>query len=274
MAERRLARRGVTRLRGGTWTATRDTLIAEEPLEVRVDGEVVSVTMRTPGADFELALGFCLTEGLVEHDAVAAIRYCTDPVEGAGEHNVVDVAVRAGRAWNPDLARRVFTTSSCGVCGTSSIGAVRKRLPGVHDDDVTVTPATLAALPHTLRAGQQLFDRTGGLHAAGLFDADGDLLCLREDVGRHNAVDKVVGWAATRGLLPLRGHLLAVSGRVAFEIAQKALYAGLPVVAAVSAPSSLAVDLCEEAGITLVGFLRGSIDEPSMNVYTHAGRVT
>ena len=275
MAERRLARRGVTRLRGGSWTATRDTLVAEEPLEIRLGGETVSVTMRTPGADFALALGFCLTEGLLDDAGeVASIRYCTDPVQGAGEHNVVDITTRDDRTAPPELRRRVFTTSSCGICGTASITAVRKRLAGVHDDDVAVDVATLAGLPEALRRHQELFDRTGGLHAAGVFTAAGELVCLREDVGRHNAVDKVIGWAATDGRLPLGGHLLAVSGRVAFEIAQKALFAGVPVLAAVSAPSSLAVDLCEEAGITLIGFLRGGVHDPSMNVYTHTGRVT
>jgi FdhD protein len=163
----------------------------------------------------------------------------------------------------------VYTTSSCGLCGTASIEAVRKRVPDVSDDGLRVAPDVLAGFPDTLRRAQRVFDRTGGLHAAGVFTVEGELVCLREDVGRHNAVDKVIGWAATQRRLPLTGHVLMVSGRIAFEIAQKALIAGFPMVAAVSAPSSLAVELAESAGMTVVGFLRG----PSMNIYTRPDRV-
>jgi len=271
MADRRTARRPLTRVRDGAATGSMDTVVVEEPMEVRVDGTPVSVTMRTPGDDFELALGFALTEGLLDRpDEVAAIRYCEGSGTDAGDHNVVDVRRRAPAPVPDALRRSVYTTSSCGICGTASIDGVRARARGsVAEDPVTVPAAVLAALPDRLRERQRLFDRTGGLHAAGLFTASGDLCCLREDVGRHNAVDKVIGWAATEGRLPLSGHALMVSGRVAFEIAAKALWAGVPVVAAVSAPSSLAVDLAADAGMTLIGFLRG----PSMNVYTRPDRV-
>jgi FdhD protein len=248
-----------------------DAVAAEEPMEIRVNGEAVSVTMRTPGHDFELALGFCLSEGIVDRpDAVETMRYCAgdDPATGLNTYNVVDLHLRVPGAVAPDLKRNVYTTSSCGICGTASIEAVRKRLPAL-DDDLRVTPGLLSALPGALRAAQEVFDRTGGLHAAGLFDAKGTLRCVREDVGRHNAVDKVIGWAATQGELPLAGHLLLVSGRVAFEIAQKALYARIPLLAAVSAPSSLAVDLARDSGMTLVGFLR----DGRMNIYAGEQRV-
>lgn len=259
------------RFDAGTVRRRQDQLAVEEPLEVRVGGTPVAVTMRTPGHDFELALGFCLTEGIVPDAAtVEAIRYCEPgPGPHQGTYNTVDLQPRTPIALDERLRRNVYTTSSCGVCGTASIEAVRKDLPAVADDPLRVSPALLASLPERLREAQKVFDRTGGLHAAGLFDRDGSAVCVREDVGRHNAVDKVVGWAATEGLLPLRGHLLMVSGRVAFEIAQKALYAGIPLVAAVSAPSSLAVDLAEEAGMTLVGFLRGD----RMTVYAGADRI-
>lgn len=272
MAERLVATRPVVTLVDGDERRRYDHLVAEEPMEVRVNGDAVSVTMRTPGDDFDLALGFCLSEGIVAApEAVATIRYCEGGPSpaSAGDYNVVDVALRSPEPVAPSLRRAVYTTSSCGICGTASIDAVRRDVPGVGDDPVRVSAATLVALPDRLRAAQRLFERTGGLHAAGLFDADGELVCVREDVGRHNAVDKVVGWAARAGRLPLRGHVLMVSGRVAFEIAQKALVAGIPVVAAVSAPSSLAVALAEDTGMTLVGFLRGT----SMNVYAGAERI-
>jgi len=267
MASRVIEQHMVTVVRDGVATRRPDTLAAEDPMEIRVNGDAVSVTMRTPGNDFELALGFCLTEGIVDDAAdVASIRYCLDDVQ---RYNVVDVRLRDSSPVSPSLRRNVYTTSSCGLCGTASIEAVRKRVPDVSHDPLTVRPELLATLPERLRGAQRVFDRTGGLHAAALFDADGDLLCVREDVGRHNAVDKLIGWAASDRRLPLGGHVVMVSGRIAFEIAQKALVAGVPMLAAVSAPSSLAVALAESAGMTLVGFLRGS----SMNVYTHPGRV-
>ncbi|WP_030167670.1 formate dehydrogenase accessory sulfurtransferase FdhD [Spirillospora albida] len=246
-----------------------DTLAVEEPLEIRVAGAPLTITMRTPGHDFDLAAGFLAAEGIIGGAGdLASMRFCA----GTEEQNTLDVALAPGVPL-PDasLTRAFTTTSACGVCGKSSIEALRVTRP--HDiaaDRVRLTPATLAALPDRLRAAQRAFDRTGGLHAAGLFDAGGALRALREDVGRHNAVDKVIGWALRRGPLPLAGHVLMVSGRASFELTQKAARAGIPVLAAVSAPSSLAVELAEDAGMTLVGFLRGA----SMNVYTGAERIT
>lgn len=269
---KRIEKAPVLKLSGGEAVRAWDSLAAEEPMEIRVNGEAVSVTMRTPGNDFELALGFCLSEGIVAApDLVETLRYCAgeDPETGLNTYNVVDLHLRVPGSVAPELKRNVYTTSSCGICGTASLEAVRKRLPDVAEDPLRISASLLSSLPEALRAGQEVFARTGGLHAAGLFDADGAPRCVREDVGRHNAVDKVIGWAATRDLLPLRSHVLVVSGRVAFEIAQKALYAGIPLVAAVSAPSSLAVGLAREAGMTLVGFLR----EGRMNVYAGEERV-
>lgn len=271
MTSRPTDRRRVVRVEDGTARRRSDHLAVEEPLEMRVNGDAVAVTMRTPGNDFELARGFCLTEGVAAAGDVATIRYCAgQPGPYTGDFNVVEIALRSPEPVAEGLRRNVYTTSSCGVCGTASIDTVRKKAVDVSGDPVRVAVATLRTLPDTLRAAQQVFDRTGGLHAAALFTADGDLVCLREDVGRHNAVDKVIGWAATEKRLPLTGHVLLVSGRVAFEIAQKALVAGVPVLAAVSAPSSLAVQLAEEAGMSLVGFLR----DTTMNVYTGVERVT
>jgi len=267
-ARRVVDRRTVVAVRDGTVTRRADSLAGEEPMEIRVNGTAISVTMRTPGNDFELAFGFCLTEGLVgDPEAVRSIRYCVG--DEAQEYNVVDVHLVDPTPVPDSLRRNVYTTSSCGLCGTASIDAVRKSVPDVSGDGLRLAPEVLAGFPERLRAAQRVFERTGGLHAAGVFDADGELICLREDVGRHNAVDKVIGWAATARRLPLDGHALMVSGRIAFEIAQKALVAGFPLVAAVSAPSSLAVQLAESAGMTLVGFLRGT----SMNIYCGAERV-
>lgn len=266
------ARRRIVRVAQQSRSRGRDDLAVEEPLEVRVDGTVASVTMRTPGHDFELALGFCLTEGIVaDPREVAGIAYCDGSAPGPyqGDFNVVNLSTRAGRGVPEGRARRVYTASSCGVCGSASIDVVRRRVGAVHADRVALDPATLAALPEQARLAQDGFDRTGGLHAAAVFSADGTLACLREDVGRHNAVDKVIGWAATQGRLPLTGQVLFVSGRVAFEIVQKALVAGVPAVVAVSAPTTLAVDLAEESGLTLCGFVRGG----QMNVYSGAERL-
>jgi len=262
--------RPVVRVDRGTARESFDTLVAEEPLELRVGGVPVSVTMRTPGNDFELAAGFLLTEGLVAHAAdVRTIRYCTPETQ---QYNVLDVELAPGVApVDATATRNFFTSSSCGLCGKASIDAVRTRSPySVADDPLRLSPAALAALPPRLRDAQQVFEATGGLHAAGLFDARGELVCMREDVGRHNAFDKVIGWAALEGHLPLRSHVILASGRAGFELVQKALMAGIPALAAVSAPSSLAVALADEAGMTLVGFLRGE----SMNVYAGARRVT
>jgi FdhD protein len=267
-------RRSVLRVTGDHTVRRPDTLVVEEPLEIRVGGKALSVTMRTPGDDFDLVTGFLTTEGVTAAaDEIRAIRYCAGAtVDGENTYNVVDVELAAGvSAPDASLERNFYTTSSCGVCGKASIDAIRTqtRWP-VSGDDCTVSPATLAGLPESLREAQRVFDRTGGLHAAGLFTVAGELRVLREDVGRHNAVDKVVGWAAREGLLPLRGHVLMVSGRVSFELTQKALMAGIPVLAAVSAPSSLAVDLAADVGMTVVGFLRGD----TMNVYTGDGRIS
>jgi FdhD protein len=265
------ARRRVLRVPvGGTAEDRADLLAVEEPLEIRVDDEPLTVTMRTPGHDIDLAAGFLFTEGLLGSlDEVHEIRMC-DP-------NVAAVTAKPGRllryqqADAPGAARRFLTTSACGVCGKDSIEAIRIRSTfDVAADPVRVSPAVLAALPDRLRAAQRVFGQTGGLHAAGLFTADGTLLVLREDVGRHNAVDKVAGWALRSGRLPLTGHILLVSGRASFELAQKSIMIGVPVLAAVSAPSSLAASLAEESGLTLVGFLRGA----TMNVYAGAQRIT
>jgi FdhD protein len=267
------SRRRVIRLAGAAVTAAPDTVVVEEPLEIRVGGRPLTVTMRTPGADFDLAAGFLVSEGVVRRgDEIAGIRYCAGATDdGRNTYNVVDVVLSAGvPAPDPSLERNFYTTSSCGLCGKASLDAVRTTASwSVRDDPLRVDAALVAELPDRLRAAQLVFDRTGGLHAAGLFSADGHLLCLREDVGRHNAVDKVVGWALREGLLPLRGTMLLVSGRASFELVQKAVMAGLPVLAAVSAPSSLAVDLAADSGLTLIGFLRGS----SMNVYSAADRL-
>ncbi|WP_032406761.1 formate dehydrogenase accessory sulfurtransferase FdhD [Rhodococcoides fascians] len=267
------ARRPVVRIRGEHRVDRPDTLVVEEPMELRVDGRALAVTMRTPGHDVELAHGFLLTEGVIASRAdIAAARYC-DGVddEGANTYNVLDVTLAPGvAAPETGVERNFYTTSSCGVCGKGSLDAIRLRTKhSPADDGVVVTSDTLAGLPDTLRAAQKVFDTTGGLHAAALFTADGDMLVLREDVGRHNAVDKVVGWATEHDRVPLRGMILMVSGRASFELAQKAVMAGIPILAAVSAPSSLAVDLATESGLTVIGFLRGR----SMNIYSRADRV-
>ena len=273
---RRAARRRVTRVTVGEAAQRRaDFLAVEEPLELRVGGKPLTVTMRTPGSDVELAAGFLVSEGVIHSaDDFATARYCAGATgdDGSNTYNVLDVSLAPGVAPpDPSIERNFYTTSSCGVCGKASIDAVatvsRYR---VHDDPLRIAPETLAGFPDALREGQAVFERTGGLHAAALFDGTtGEMLVLREDVGRHNAVDKVIGWALLEGRLPGRGCVLMVSGRASFELTQKALMAGIPLLAAVSAPSSLAADLAEDAGLTLVGFLRGS----SMVVYTRPDRL-
>ncbi|WP_436495135.1 formate dehydrogenase accessory sulfurtransferase FdhD [Actinokineospora sp. HUAS TT18] len=266
-------RRPVVRLTADGRRSRPDALAAEEPLEVRVGGKALAVTMRTPGHDVELAHGFLLTEGVIGDRAdVSIARYCDGADdEGRNTYNVLDVALADGvPAPDPGVERNFYTTSSCGVCGKAALDAVKLRTrhsPAA--DPVTVPAEVLRALPDRLREQQKVFATTGGLHAAGLFTADGEPLVVREDVGRHNAVDKVVGWAVLAGRVPLAGTVLLVSGRASFELVQKAAMAGIPVLAAVSAPSSLAVDLAEEQGMTLVGFLRGD----SMNVYAGIGRI-
>jgi FdhD protein len=249
-----------------------DSLAAEEPLELRVNGKALAVTMRTPGHDVELAHGFLLSEGVIgSSEDISIARFCegTGP-DGMNTYNVLDVALAEG-VPPPDtgVERNFYTTSSCGVCGKGALDAVKLKTrysPAL--DEVRVTPEALTGFPDALRERQKVFESTGGLHAAGLF-VDGELLVVREDVGRHNAVDKVLGWAVLQNLVPVRGAVLMVSGRASFELVQKAAMSGIPVLAAVSAPSSLAVELAEEQGMTLIGFLRGD----SMNVYTGGERV-
>jgi FdhD protein len=274
-------RRPVLRLDASLGTAVHrpDSLAAEEPLEVRVRAldapaaEPVVVTMRTPGDDVDLALGFLLTEGLLDGpDDVAAAVHCGDP-DPADEHglsslNVIELTLRHGVPALDLEGRRTFgMTSACGVCGTASIDAVSRRSRhDLREDPTAVAPELLLSLPDRLREAQRVFARTGGLHAAGLFTADGELLAVAEDVGRHNAVDKVLGRAAREGLAggwPLRGTVLQVSGRASFELVQKAWCAGVPLLSAVSAPSSLAVDLARRAGMGLAGFVRA----PRLNAY-------
>jgi FdhD protein len=268
------ARRPVVRIRDGSRSRRPDALAVEEPLEVRLGEDPFTVTMRTPGHDLDLALGFLLAEGVIggPEDVVSA-RHCPDAAvdaEGRPTHNVVEVLLAPGVA-PPARGLHRHVSSACGICGTESIDAVRARSAfDVAADPVRVPAGVVAALPARLRADQRTFDRTGGLHAAGLFTSDGDLVCAREDVGRHNAVDKVVGWALSSGRLPLTGHLLQVSGRASFELVQKAWAAGCPLLAAVSAPSSLAVDLATTAGLTLVAFSR----DDAFNVYARDDRVT
>ncbi|MFB9070053.1 formate dehydrogenase accessory sulfurtransferase FdhD [Citricoccus parietis] len=253
----------VVRVKAGERDARADVLAAEEPLEIRVNGRRLAVTMRTPTEDFSLAVGFLLSEGLIgAAGEVHSVRYCgRDFGPGAEEtDNTVDVVLRPGvQAPAPEMERQVLMSSACGLCGRTSIENVRtqSRFP-VDGDPMQVTESFVLQMPEVLRERQKVFDRTGGLHAAGLFNtATGELVAVREDVGRHNAVDKVLGWALLEGMLPLSGHALMVSGRASFELTQKAMMAGVPMLASVSAPSSLAVDLAREAGMTLAGFVRG-----------------
>ena len=260
-----------------TGSARGDLLATEEPLGIRVDGTALTMTMRTPGDDTELAAGFLVGEAIVrERDDISGMKVCDGTTCGHLDHaegeigNIVDIALAPGVAVTAGARRNFMTTSACGVCGKTSIDDIRvlPRTPLAADGTV-FSPAVLTSLPDRLREAQKVFSSTGGLHAAGLFTASGELLAIREDVGRHNAVDKIAGWALLHDKLPLSGCALLVSGRASFELVQKAVLAGIPLLAAVSAPSSLAADLADEAGLTLVGFLRGQ----SMNVYTHAHRV-
>ncbi|MEM9252429.1 MAG: formate dehydrogenase accessory sulfurtransferase FdhD [Planctomycetota bacterium] len=260
-------------------TTQDDDLAVEEPLEIRVGGEAVSVTMRTPGPigdswdqqDRELAAGFLLTERVIAGpEAILRI----DPCLKAPDGNVINVHLATGVTLDTErLRRNVYTASSCGVCGKASIDTVHQHFPPINNspdaEPARVTDAVLLSLPQRLRESQTTFTRTGGLHAAGLFDLEGNLLAIREDIGRHNAVDKVIGFAVLSGRLPLDRAILFVSGRASFEIMQKSLAARIPVVAAVSAPSSLTVEFARDSGQTLVGFLR----PPRMNVYTHGERI-
>jgi FdhD protein len=252
-----------------------DTLAVEEPLEIRLGSLSFSVTMRTPGDDFDLVAGFLVSEGVIwDPRQLVSLRFCAGEDEnGVQTFNVVEAQLRPDVVL-PEIGRNVYTSSSCGICGTDSIDAVRKSSRfSPADDPLTVPLPAVAGLPEQLRQAQAVFDKTGGVHAAGLFrikdDGVPEFQCLREDVGRHNAVDKVVGWALREGRLPLSGSVLQVSGRASFELVQKAAMAGIPVLSAVSAPSSLAVQLAEELGITLIGFNRGT----SLNVYAGHARL-
>jgi FdhD protein len=235
-----------------------DYLVGEEPLEIRVGEFPLSVTMRTPGHDLELAAGFLFTEGLIQsREQIASIEYAASS-KAQENGNVVRIELQAGKSLDLERTQRnFFAGSSCGICGKASIDSVRVRGIQPPNPELRIDPEVLCRLPDTLREGQAIFGRTGGLHAAGLFDTQGNLLAQREDVGRHNAVDKIVGWALREGKIPLSNCVLMVSGRGGFEIIQKAIVAGVPVVASVSAPSSLAVRLAREMRLTLVGFLRG-----------------
>jgi FdhD protein len=251
-----------------------DQLATEEPLEIRLVSpqKTVAVTMRTPGADFELAAGFLYSEGVVSsREDIDRISYCVDAdVDGEQRYNIVNVALREGLSVDlQPLERHFFTTSACGVCGKASLEALRSREYPVIPDGPEVSAAVIYSLPDQLRSAQRVFSTTGGLHAAGLFDAQGTLLSVREDVGRHNALDKLVGSAILSDELPLNNRIVMVSGRSSFEILQKCLAAGVPIVCAVSAPSSLAVALAREFGITLVGFLRGE----RFNIYAGKERL-
>jgi FdhD protein len=246
----------VVRLPGGR--TERDAVAVEEPLEIRINGEPVAVTMRTPGHDEELALGFCLSEGLAPRDAALPRDLSANAVE-----------VTASDLAPAEVRRNFYTSSSCGVCGKGALEAVAVEAPRVASD-VRVPASVISELPRRLRAAQAAFDVTGGLHATGLFTVEGELLCVREDVGRHNAMDKVVGWAFRDARLPLANALLCVSGRLSFELVQKAAVAGCPLLVAVGAPSTLAVELAADRGLTLCGFVR----DGKLNVYSQPWRVT
>ena len=249
----------VTEWNDGIATRKDDFLAAEEPLEIRIGKNPLSVTMRTPGHDVELAAGFLFTEGLVQRrEQIVALENVTSEDDGK-RGNVVRAELSSEAL--PDfekLRRHFFAASSCGICGKASIDAVRSRLLRIPNPDFRVAPNLLVSLPEALRSAQDVFERTGGLHAAALFDSGGKLLIVREDIGRHNAVDKIIGWALLNDRIPLTDCVLLVSGRGGFEIIQKAIVAGIPVVASVSAPSSLAVQLARELRLTLIGFLRGN----------------
>jgi FdhD protein len=279
------ARRRASHLTADSATSRAETLAVEEPMEIRINGAAITVTMRTPGSDVELAQGFLLTEGVIgQRDDIATVQYCrgaavpnpeslrsSPPNDSGNSYNVLDVTLAPNVPMpDVDVTRNFYTTSSCGICGKGSIDAIQlitRHSPG--DDPTVVASETLSAMPDQLRSAQRIFATTGGLHGAALFDADGTMLVVREDIGRHNAVDKVIGWALENDRIPLTGTVLLVSGRASFELTQKAVMAGIPVLAAVSAPSSLAVDLASQAGLTLVAFLR----DDSMNVYTRPDRV-
>ena len=258
------------RFRGVRSEAQDDVVAVEEPLEIQLGGAPLAVVMRTPGHDEDLALGFLVTERVVASPAdVVSVRHSRAVADPDASENVLRVRLAEGVAVDLDALRRnLYASSSCGICGKATIANALATAPPLTDAS-RFPAAFFAGLPRRLEAVQPAFAATGGLHAAGLFAPDGELLVVREDVGRHNAVDKVIGWALRAGRLPLAGHVLLVSGRISYELVQKALVARIPVLAAVSAPSSLAVALAQSARLTLVGFLRGA----SFNVYGEASRV-
>lgn len=249
---------GVTEWNAGKVRRYPDNLASEEPLEIRIGNRPLSVTMRTPGHDLELATGFLFTEGLVQNrEQLLSLEAVTDSANGARGNVVRAELAPEAQARVARMQRNFYAASSCGICGKASIDSVRLRTLARPDPAFRLSARLLCALPERLRESQDIFGRTGGLHAAALFDADGKLLLVREDIGRHNTVDKIIGWALSAGHIPLHDHVLLVSGRSGFEIVQKAIAAGLPVLASVSAPSSLAVQLARELGLTLAGFVRG-----------------
>jgi FdhD protein len=265
----KVAHHAALKWRANGSTSIDDPLAVEEPLEIRLAGRRFTLTMRTPGNDEELAAGFLLAEGFITNaDELGEIRRVRD-AKGGDEPNAIDVILNVRAEGLRERLKRNFTiSSSCGVCGKTSIDSITRRIAPIASD-AKIAAATILQLGNRLRESQEVFAATGGLHACGLFDLEGNLLATREDIGRHNAVDKIVGWALANEMLPLSTSLMMVSGRLSFEIVQKAAAAGLPILAAVSAPSSLAVDLAEEGGITLIGFLR----DASFNVYTHRARI-
>lgn len=255
---------------GATPVAGPDSVAVEEPLEVRLEGKPLAVIMRTPGHDRELVAGFFLSEGLAATpEDFFEINACPSLTTEGGAGNAMDVILRApaDSVWSR-LSRHVFSGSSCGICGKASIESILAHVPTI-DSRPLVRADVLTGLPGRMRKEQEVFATTGGIHAAALFDTGGNLLALREDVGRHNAVDKLLGWALLERKLPLRNHLMLVSGRTSFEIVQKALAGGVPVVAAISAPSSLAIELARNSGVVLIGFLRGD----TFNVYSHESNI-
>lgn len=253
-----------------------DYLATEEPLEIRLrageEQRTVAITMRTPGNDYELAAGFLYNEGIIaSKSAIVQMTYCVDGDRAKQEYNSLSVQLNAGQLPDlPQLDRHFFTTSACGVCGSTMLDDLAQRALPALPTDFQVTPQVISSLPDQLRQAQNLFASTGGLHAAALFDANGQLITLREDVGRHNALDKLVGWALLNKQLPFSDKILLVSGRASYELLQKCRVAGAPIFCAVSAPSSLAVELAEHFGITLIGFLRGA----RFNLYTGPERLS
>ena len=262
----------VRRLTPEGWAPRSDRLAVEEPLEIRIGGTSFAVTMRTPGHDIDLVNGYCFAEGIIDAAAdIASARYCDGAgPDGLNTYNVIDVALAPGvRPPDVGLQRNVLTSSACGICGSTSIEQVLGRIGSPLPPGPEFAAHLVLKAPDLLREQQKVFAGTGGVHAAGLVTRTGELICVREDVGRHNAVDKVVGWALREQLLPLSESLLVVSGRASFELTQKAATAGIRALVAVSAPSSLAVELAEQTGLTLAGFVRGD----TMNVYTHPERI-